>query len=534
MLSAKETIQQGKACLGIEFGSTRIKAILIDENHTPIASGSYQWENHLENGIWTYSMEEITDGLQGCYQDLCKQVEQDFQVSITSLAAIGFSAMMHGYLAFDDEGQLLTPFRTWRNNNTAEASKALTKLFDYNIPERWSIAHLYQAIQNGEEHVNKLSFLTTLAGFIHWKLTGQKVIGIGDASGMFPIDTATRDYDSEKMEQFEKLIAEYNYPWSLSEILPRVLCAGEHAGMLTEEGAQLLDVSGKLQAGIPVCPPEGDAGTGMTATNSVGIRTGNVSAGTSVFGMVVLEKPLQKMHPEIDLVTTPDGNLTAMVHANNCTSDINAWAGILQEFAEALGAKPDSDTLYSTIFHAAQQGEKDCGGLLSYGYLSGENITGISEGRPLFVRQPESHFTFANLARTLIYTAFGALKIGMDILSQEEHAAIDTIYGHGGLFTTKGVAQQILADAVNAPVAVMQTAGEGGPWGMAILASYMIKKQSGESLETYLNKHVFCDSKGETLQPDSEGVKGFEAFSRRYRQGIAIERSASECLSADN
>lgn len=530
MDSIKEQIQQGKTILGIEFGSTRIKAVLIDEKHNPIASGSYQWENHLIDGIWTYSMDEIMTGLRSCYQSLSQDVSQKYDTVITRLAAIGFSAMMHGYLAFDRNDNLLVPFRTWRNNITGEAAKALTELFQYNIPERWSIAHLYQAILNEEEHVKDISFLTTLAGFIHWKLTGKKVLGIGDASGMFPIDISAHNYNASMIAQFDALIADRNYPWTLSDILPQVLVAGTEAGVLTEEGAKLLDESGRLQAGIPLCPPEGDAGTGMTATNSVGVRTGNVSAGTSIFSMVVLEHDLKKVHPEIDMVTTPDGNLVGMVHANNCSSDINAWTELFRQFAQSIGADIDTNTLYTTLFKKAAEGDKDCSGLLSYGYLSGENITGVPEGRPLFVRRPNSSFTLANFMRTLLYTSFGALKVGMDILLKEENISIDTIYGHGGLFTTKGVAQQILADAINAPVAVMKTAGEGGPWGMAVLAAYMLSQKLDTSLERYLNEQVFSDTDGDTLTPDPDGVKGFEQFIEDYKNGIAVEKSAVDSL----
>ena len=516
MSSRKELIEKGKTVLGIEFGSTRIKAVLIDENHHPIASGDHEWENRLENGIWTYSLDDIWQGLRDSYQKLAFNV--------------GFSAMMHGYMAFDKNGELLVPFRTWRNGITGEASEALTEAFQYNIPQRWSIAHLYQAILNGEDHVKDIDFFTTLAGYIHWKLTGQKVLGIGDASGMFPIDPETKQYHAAMIQKFDLLVADKNYPWKLKDILPKILVAGENAGILTPEGAKLLDPSGNLEAGIPLCPPEGDAGTGMVATNSVAKRTGNVSAGTSVFAMVVLEKELKKVYPEIDLVTTPDGSLVGMVHANNCTSDLNAWVGLFREFAESFGMEVDMNQLFGTLYNKALEGDKDCGGLLSYGYLSGENITGVTEGRPLFVRSPESRFNLANFMRTHLYTSLGALKVGMDILLKEEHVQIDKILGHGGLFKTKGVGQGILAAAIDTPVSVMETAGEGGPWGMALLASYMLNKESDETLAHYLSEKVFAGNKGTSMDPDPEDVKGFETFIERYKKGIAIEKAALENL----
>ena len=530
MTSIKETIENGRTVLGIELGSTRIKAVLVDASHKPIASGDYEWENRLENGFWTYSLEDIWTGLRRSYLNLAADVLEKYGVQLKKIGAIGFSAMMHGYMAFDKDEQLLVPFRTWRNSTTGQAAEALTELFSYNIPQRWSIAHLYQAILNGEEHVKDITYITTLAGYIHWKLTGRKVIGIGDASGMFPIDPETKNYHPVMMRQFNELIADKNYSWQLQDILPEVLLAGENAGTLTEEGAAILDESGLLEAGIPLCGPEGDAGTGMAATNSVAQRTGNVSAGTSVFAMVVLERELKKVYPEIDMVTTPDGSLVGMVHANNCTSDLNAWVGLFKEFAESFGMDVDMNKLFGTLYNKAMEGDADCGGLLSYGYLSGENITGIDDGRPLFVRSPKSRFNLANFMRSHLYTSLGALKIGMDILLKEENVAIDTIFGHGGLFKTKGVGQQILADAINTPVSVMETAGEGGPWGMALLASYMLYKEEGESLQDYLANKVFGENKGSELKPSEEGVSGFEVFINRYKQGIAIEQAASDYL----
>ena len=530
MSNVKEMIENGRAGLGIELGSTRIKAVLIDEDHNPIAVGDHEWENRLDDGIWTYTLDDIWEGLKDSYQNLAANVKEKYGVTLTKVGAMGFSAMMHGYMAFDKEGNLLVPFRTWRNSTTGPAAEALTELFQYNIPQRWSIAHLYQAILNDEEHVKDVAYITTLAGYIHWRLTGEKVIGIGDASGMFPIDVKAKDYDASMMDNFDTLVSDKNYPWKLKDILPKVLAAGEAAGNLTEEGARLLDDSKSLKAGIPVAPPEGDAGTGMAATNSVAKRTGNVSAGTSVFAMVVLEKELKKVHPEIDLVTTPDGSLVAMAHANNCTSDLNAWVGIFREFAESFGMKVDMNQLFGTLYNKALEGDADCGGLLSYGYLSGENMTGVMEGRPLFVRSPKSCFNLANFMRANLFTALGALKVGMDILLKEEHVEIDTMLGHGGLFKTKGVGQKILAAAINAPVSVMETAGEGGPWGMALLASYMIHKEEKESLQDYLSGKVFAGSTGTSMDPDAKDVEGFEVFIERYKKGIAIEQSAVDHL----
>lgn len=528
-MSTKTVIENGKAVLGIEFGSTRIKAVLIDENHVPIASGSHEWENQLVDGIWTYSIDMIWHGLQDSYQDMLKDVKEKYGVAVTKLAAIGFSGMMHGYMAFGADDEILVPFRTWRNVITEEASEKLTELFNYNIPQRWSIAHLYQAILNGEEHVKDIRFQTTLAGYIHWKLTGKKVLGVGEASGMFPIDIATGKFDEKMVKQFDGAIADKNFGWKLSDIFPEVLTAGENAGTLTEEGAKLLDVSGALEAGVPLCPPEGDAGTGMVATNSVARRTGNVSAGTSVFSMVVLEKELSKVYPELDLVTTPSGDLVAMVHCNNCTSDLNAWVNIFKEFAESFGIEVDMNKLFGTLYNKAMEGDVDGGNLLAYNYISGENITGMEEGRPLFVRTPNSKFNLANFMRVNLYTSLGALKIGMDLLLKEEKVQIDKLLGHGGLFKTKGVGQQILADAMNTPISVMETAGEGGAWGIAVLAAYMINKQ-GESLGDYLNTKVFAGQEGSELAPNPEGVRGFDDFIQIYKAGLPIERAAVDSM----
>ncbi len=518
-------IRTGKTALGMELGSTRIKAVLVDEHHNPIASGSHEWENRLVDGIWTYTLEDIWEGVQDSYSKLAEDVKNQYGETLTTVGAIGISAMMHGYMAFDKEGELLVPFRTWRNTMTEEASEKLTKLFSYQIPQRWSIAHLYQAIINKEEHVKDIDYLITLEGYVHWKLTGQKVLGIGDCAGMFPVDTEKKDFYERMIDQFDELAASENLPWKLRSILPEVLTAGEKAGILTEEGARLLDVSGQLQAGIPLCAPEGDAGTGMVATNSVARRTGNVSAGTSVFAMVVLEKELSKVYPEIDLVTTPAGDLVGMVHCNNCTSDLNAWVNLFKEFAEAMGIETDMNTLFSTLYKKALEGDADCDGLLSYGYYSGETITGFEEGRPLFVRMPDSKFTLANFMRTHLYSALGALKIGMDIL-YEEGVQLDVLLGHGGLFKTKGVGQRIMAAAAGVPVSVMETAGEGGAWGAALLASYMISREEGETLSQYLSDKVFAGQTGSCMEPDEEDQKGFEKFMKRYVAGLPIERAA--------
>ena len=526
MSNAKQTIETGKAVLGIEFGSTRIKAVLVNETGEPIASGAHDWENRLEDGIWTYSLDDIWTGLTDCYGRLAEDVKEKYDTVITSLAAIGFSGMMHGYMAFDKDGELLVPFRTWRNTITGEAAAALTKEFSFNIPQRWSIAHLYQAILNGEEHVGNISYFTTLAGYIHWKLTGEKVLGVGEASGMFPIDAKTRDYNQTMIDKFDALVAPKGYPWKLREILPKVLVAGEAAGTLSAEGAKLLDKSGNLSAGIPLCPPEGDAGTGMAATNSVRVRTGNVSAGTSVFAMIVLEKNLSKVYPEIDMVTTPSGHPVAMVHCQNCTSDLNAWVNLFREFAQTFGMKISTNDLFGKLYNKALEGDADCGGLLAYNYFSGEHVTGFNEGRPVFARTPDAKFNLANFMRVNLFTSLGALKVGLDILMKEEHVQVDQILGHGGLFKTKGVGQKILADAINTPVVVMETAGEGGPWGMAILAEYMVKREEGEKLEDYLKNKVFGSDAGSRIDPDPEGVAGYEAFMETYKKGLDVERRA--------
>ena len=526
----QRAIESGKTVLGIEFGSTRIKAVLIGEDHMPIASGSHEWENRYENGIWTYSLEDVWKGLQESYQNLSNEVSEKYNTPLQTIGAIGFSAMMHGYMAFDQDGKLLAPFRTWRNTITGQASEQLTELFQFNIPQRWSIAHLYQAILNKEPHIKDISYLTTLAGYVHWKLTGQKVLGVGEASGMFPIDSKANNYDERMLEQFNERLKAENISWKLQDILPKVLLAGDAAGVLSEDGAKLLDPTGGLQAGIPLCPPEGDAGTGMVATNSVAERTGNVSAGTSVFAMIVLEKALSKLYPEIDMVTTPTGKPVAMVHSNNCTSDLNAWVDLFQEFTHVLGVEISQSKLFEMLYQKGLAGDTDGGGLLAYNYLSGEHITHLEEGRPLFVRTPESRFTLANFMRVHLFSALGALKIGMDILFEQEQVKIEQVLGHGGFFKTKEVGQKIMAAAMNVPVSVMETAGEGGAWGIALLAAYMLHKVDDESLEAYLSNKVFAGENGMTIAPNQGDVDGFIAFMKRYKKGLVIERAAVDAL----
>ncbi len=525
-MDAKTTITSGKAILGIEFGSTRIKAVLIDQENKPIAQGSHTWENQLVDGLWTYSVEAIWFGLQDCYADLRKNVQEKYDVEIEMLAAIGISAMMHGYMAFNKKQEILVPFRTWRNTNTGQAAAELSKLFNYNIPLRWSISHLYQCILDNEEHVKDISFLTTLAGYVHWQITGEKVLGVGDASGMIPVDPATKTYDTTMVKKFDRLISKKGYKWTLLDILPKSLNAGENAGFLTPAGAKKLDITGHLKPGIPVCPPEGDAGTGMVATNAVKQRTGNVSAGTSSFSMIVLEKELSKPYEVIDMVTTPDGSLVAMVHCNNCTSDINAWVKIFKEFMELTGQKVDMGQLYADLFNAAMKGDPDCGGLISYNYVSGEPVMGMADGRPLFVRSANDKFTLANFMRTHLYGAIGVLKAGNDILLKEEMIRVDRITGHGGYFTTPGVGQRMLAAALNSPISVMETAGEGGAWGIALLASYVVNNEEKLSLADWLDKVVFANNTGTEVVPTPEDVAGFDKYLENYKRGLAIEQAA--------
>ena len=527
-MSAKTIIESGKAILGIEFGSTRIKAVLIDTDNNPIAQGSFEWENQLVDGLWTYSIDTIWKGLQDCYADLRKNVKAEYDCEIKQLAAIGISAMMHGYMAFGKDENILVPFRTWRNTNTAKAAAELSELFHFNIPLRWSISHVYQAILNGEDHINKIDFLTTLAGYIHWQLTGKKVLGVGDASGMLPIDSNTNNYDAEMVAKFDKLIEPKNLGWKILDILPEVLNAGEDAGVLTEEGAKKLDPSGTLQAGTPLCPPEGDAGTGMVATNAVRQRTGNVSAGTSSFSMIVLEKALSQPYEVIDMVTTPDGSPVAMVHCNNCTSDLNAWVGLFKQYQELLGVPVDMNEVFGKLYNHALEGDADCGGLISYNYISGEPVTGLAEGRPMFVRSANDHFNLANFMRANLYASVAVLKIGNDVLFKDEKVQVDRITGHGGLFKTKGVGQRILAAAINSPISVMETAGEGGAWGIALLAGYLVNNAEKLSLADYLDQKVFAGNTGVEIAPTAEDVAGFDKYIETYKAGLAIEKAAVE------
>jgi sugar (pentulose or hexulose) kinase len=538
-MTARQTIESGKAILGIEFGSTRIKAVLIDQENKPIAQGSHEWENQLVDGLWTYSTEAIWYGVEDCYADLRRNVKREYDCEIEQLASIGISAMMHGYMAFGPNGKatrwapasesekILAPFRTWRNTNTGKAAAELSKLFNYNIPLRWSISHLYQAILNGEEHVKDITYLTTLAGYIHWRLTDQKVLGIGDASGMIPVDPNTKTYNAEMVRKFNELVAPYGFPWKLEDILPKCLVAGQDAGVLTEHGAQRLDVSGHLKGGCPLCPPEGDAGTGMTATNSVKVRTGNVSAGTSSFSMIVLEKDVTKPNEMIDIVTTPDGNLVAMVHCNNCTSDINAWVKLFKEYQELLGVKVDMNEVYAKLYNHALTGDVDCGGVISYNFISGEPVAGLTDGgRPLVMRSPNDRFNLANFMRANLYATIAVLKLGNDVLFKEENVKVDRITGHGGLFKTPGVGQKVLAAALNSPISVMETAGEGGAWGIALLAAFLVNNPDNLNLAAYLEKVVFAGNTGIEIAPDPADVEGFNRYIETYKACIPVDQAA--------
>ena len=519
-----------KTCtVGIELGSTRIKAVMIDENHIPVAQGDFEWENQLVNGVWTYALDTVHTGIQACFANLKKDVEAKFGVKLTTVGALGVSAMMHGYLPFDKDGNQLAEFRTWRNTMTGPAAAELTELFGFNIPQRWSIAHLWQAVLKGEDHLPRLDYLTTLAGYIHRRLTGERSVGIGEASGIFPIDSQKLDYDQTMIDKLDAKLAAKGYPWKLRDVLPQVKVAGQAAGTLTPEGAAFLDPAGDLLPGIPLAPCEGDAGTGMAATNSVRARTGNVSAGTSDFAMIVTEKALG-VHREIDMVTTPTGLPVAMVHCNNCTSDINAWVNLFAEYSELMGTPVNKGELFTKLFQKALEGDPDCGGLLSFNYLSGEGVTDLDEGRPLFVRQPDAKLTLANFMRTHLLSALATLKIGMDILTDAEHVAIDKLYGHGGYFKTPVVGQRLLSAAVGAPVSVMETAGEGGPYGMALLAAYLLNKQEGETLEDYLDQKVFASAKTTTLMADDGDIAGFKAFLSRYQTALPLERAAIQVI----
>lgn len=516
-MTVTEKITAGSTFLGIELGSTRIKAVLTDDTHAPIASGSHNWENRLENGFWTYSLEDIHNGIQKCFSDLAKNVKDEYGTELATVGAMGVSAMMHGYMAFDTDGRLLVPFRTWRNTTTERAAAELTELFGFNIPQRWSVSHLYQAVLNSEPHISQLSYITTLAVYIHEKLTGKRCAGIGEASGMFPINGGT--YDGKMMDKFALAMAQKGFEGNVRSLFPEVLQAGENAGTLTEEGAKFLDPTGHLKAGIPLCPPEGDAGTGMTATNSVLAGTGNVSAGTSIFAMLVLDKPMKSYYPEIDIVTTPDGSPVAMVHCNNCCSELDAWVRLMKDYAALSGADIDTDKAYELFYRTAMEGDKDCGGLTAYNYLSGEPVTGVENGKPMYFRTPDSKMNLANFCRTQVMSAMSALKLGMDILIEKENASATLYTGHGGMFKVKGCAQQILADGLNAPVSVMKTAGEGGAWGMALLAAFMIQG-GGRNLPEFLDEDVFTDMEKSILTPDPEGTNGFDRFIALYKQGL--------------
>lgn len=526
----RQAIQSGETCLGIELGSTRIKAVLIGPDHTSIATGAHDWENRLEDGIWTYRLDDVWAGIQDAYAKLAADVRGRYDTALVRVGALGVSAMMHGYLPFDRDGRQLVPFRTWRNTMTETAAEELTSLFGFNIPQRWSVAHLYQAVLNQEPHVADVAFLTTLSGYVHWKLTGEKVLGVGEASGMFPIDSAVRTYDMGMLGRFDGLLKAHSIPFKLCDILPEVLSAGEPAGVLTAAGAKLLDPSGTLELGIPLCPPEGDAGTGMVATNSVAPRTGNVSAGTSIFAMAVLEKPLSKVYRAIDIVTTPTGRGVAMVHCNTCTSDLDAWVSLFGETLRMVGMELNKSELYSLLYCKALEGEADCGGLVAFNYYSGEPVTGLTGGCPLLVRKAEARLTLPNLMRAHLYSALATLKLGMDLLLEEEHVVLNQLQGHGGLFKVRGVAQRFMAGALNVPVAVQETAGEGGPWGMALLGAYMLHRAEGESLEQYLDAKVFAGAAGDCIAPGEADRAGFAQFIQRYHAALAVERAAVETL----
>ena len=519
-----------KVFLGIELGSTRIKAVAIDEGGKPLASGGHDWENRFENGVWTYRLDDVWQGLQESYKELAEDYGTKQGAPLSEISGIGISAMMHGYFVLCKDDNHLAEFRTWRNTITEESSKLLTKTFGFNIPQRWSIAHLHHAVTKREAHVPDIAYLTTLAGYVHYKLTGEKVVGIGEGAGIFPIDSTKNDFHAEMVKKFDKLIDRYELHWQLNDILPKILCAGENAGYLTDEGAKLLDPSGMLKSGIPFCPPEGDAGTGMVATNAITPGTGNISAGTSVFAMVVLEKALSKLHPEIDMVATPVGSPVAMVHCNNCTSDLDAWVNLFCDVVSKMGKTPDKTELYRTLYNAALSGDPDCGGLVSVNYLSGEHITGFYEGRPLFARTPESKFTVENVMRSLLFSSMTTLRIGMSLLTEDEGLKINGFLGHGGLFKTPVVGQRLMAAALNVPISVMESAGEGGAWGIALLAAYAGVKGSGESLEVFLSDEIFASSEVSTIVPDPADVKGFEEYLERYVSALQVELAAVENL----
>ena len=523
---AGSSIEQGRTALGIELGSTRIKAVLTGPDLLPIASGSHDWENAYVDRRWTYSLESVWSGIQDCFASLAEDVRRRHGVELSRVGALGVSAMMHGYLALDADGELLVPFRTWRNTNTGPASEQLGALFEYNIPHRWSVAHLQQAILDGEDHVARIAHLTTLAGYVHWQLSGERVLGVGDASGMFPIEGGR--YDPRMLGQFDELVAEHRYGWTLAELLPSIRTAGDAAGELSEAGARRLDPSGRLQPGAPMCPPEGDAGTGMVATNSVAPRTGNVSAGTSIFAMVVLEHELSRVHRELDLVTTPAGDPVAMVHCNNGASELNAWAGLFAEFARAIGAEADPTTVFEALFRSALDGAPDCDGVLAFNYLAGEPITDLEEGRPLLLRTPGSRFDLGTFMRAQLFSALATLRIGMDVLLAQEQVGLDRLFAHGGLFKTPGVAQGLLAAALDTPVAVGEIAAEGGAWGIAVLAAFRDRRAGDQTLGDFLDSAVFAAAELSTAEPDPTDVAGFDAFMARYTAALPVQRVAVE------
>ena len=530
---AGEAISGGRTALGIELGSTRIKAVLVGPDHAPLAVGGSDWENQFVERRWTYSLDAVRAGVQQSVAALADDVRRRHGVELAGVGALGVSAMMHGYLAFDADGELLTPFRTWRNTNTGRSAERLSAEFGVNIPHRWSVAHLYQAILDGEDHVGRIAHLTTLAGYVHRQLTGEEVLGIGDASGMFPIDAGTGGYSAPMLARFDELAAEAGVELTLADLLPRIASAGQPAGELTEAGAQLLDPAGRLHPGTPLCPPEGDAGTGMVATNSVAPRTGNVSAGTSIFAMVVLEGELTRVHRELDLVTTPAGDPVAMVHCNNGASELDAWVGLFTEFARALGTEADQSAIFEVLFSAALGGAGDGGGMLAYNYLSGEPITDLDEGRPLFVRSPDSRFDLATFMRTHLYSSLATLRIGMDVLQRTEGVRLDRMFAHGGLFRTEGVAQRFLAAAIDTPVSVGDVAAEGGAWGMAVLAAFATRRSPGQGLADYLDTTVFGGTRLRTVAPEPADVAGFDAFMQRYVAGLPVERAAVQHVGTD-
>lgn len=520
------TIDLSACALGMELGSTRIKAVLTAPDHTVLASGSFGWENRLEDSVWTYHLDDVVTGLRACYTDLRQNAERALGAPLRRVGAIGVSAMMHGYLALDKTGRQLAPFRTWRNTVTAPAAKILSERFGYNIPQRWSAAHLYQAILNGED-VSRLDALVTLSTYVHRLLTGRTVVGAGDASGMLCYNAAEGGFDRRMVEGFDALIAPHGYSWRLEDVLPEVLPAGADAGTLTPAGAALLDASGTLEPGIPFCPPEGDAATGMVATNAVHPRSGSISAGTSGFVMLVLEKPLAGWYPEIDLVSTPSGRPVAMAHCNTCTSEIDAWAGLFSELLRRNGCGVSMGELYAQLYSAALEGAPDAGGMAAFNYFAGEPLSATESGRPMLVRLPDSRLTLPNFMRAQLYGALATLRMGVDLLREQEGVALERLLGHGGFFKTPRAGLQILADVFGVPAAQLETAGEGGPWGMALLAAYRAAHVPDETLEQYLTR-AFQTAPCETLTPTPEGTEGFAQYYARYQKALKAQHAAGE------